>query len=522
MPSIPQSQPRPETTPLSPPPPGPQRRRSPRSYIGHAQLSLVEHALCPLDALTSLDGPLVHETHYWFSDVNRHRKRASVRVLCPEGLSPADEFYLWGLLSLTFLQPNPTVDLFATPYYCLRKLGCIDPESKGGGKNYDLFRNAIDRLCAVTYKNDAFFDPIRGEHRQVAFGFLSYSLPLDPKSSRAWRFSWDPIFFEYCSSVRGALLFDFATYRALDEASRRLFLLLKKIFWRSAESPDFDLRELAVHTLGFSPTHETWRLKQKLSRCIQALADARIIALPPGASRPQHLYAKRAKGQYAVRFLRGPHFDEPTPDAMTRELTDSPLCESLTTVGLDRPAIRRILAAYDSRLIAECADMTLAARERFGDEFFTKSAPAYFMDNLKEQAKGGRTIPDWWRTVRAEEERRRRQADSPSQPKDDRVEQEIEGIVFSGRIDRIRPTATEIGKAARIDDAVARYIEFVKSSVPRVRMMCASHIVRIERQVATSSTRVPPVVSTIVFTASLLTWTVASVLWKLKSATISA
>jgi phosphoglucosamine mutase len=50
---------------------------------------------------------------------------------------------------------------------------------------------------------------------------------------------------------------------------------------------------------------------------------------------------------------------------------------------------------------------------------------------------------------------------------DDRVEQEIEDIVFSGRIDRIRPTATEIGKAARIDDAVARYIEFVKSSVPR-------------------------------------------------------
>lgn len=50
---------------------------------------------------------------------------------------------------------------------------------------------------------------------------------------------------------------------------------------------------------------------------------------------------------------------------------------------------------------------------------------------------------------------------------DDRVEQEIEGIVFSGRIDRIRPTATEIGKASRIDDAVARYIEYVKSSAPR-------------------------------------------------------
>ena len=28
-----------------------------------------------------------------------------MRVACPEGLSPTDEFYLWGLLSLTFSQP---------------------------------------------------------------------------------------------------------------------------------------------------------------------------------------------------------------------------------------------------------------------------------------------------------------------------------------------------------------------------------------------------------------------------------
>lgn len=51
---------------------------------------------------------------------------------------------------------------------------------------------------------------------------------------------------------------------------------------------------------------------------------------------------------------------------------------------------------------------------------------------------------------------------------DDRVENEIEELVFTGRIDSIRPTATEIGKAMRIDDALGRYIEFVKSSVPRV------------------------------------------------------
>jgi len=50
---------------------------------------------------------------------------------------------------------------------------------------------------------------------------------------------------------------------------------------------------------------------------------------------------------------------------------------------------------------------------------------------------------------------------------DDKVEDQIEDLVFSGRIDSIRPTATEIGKAKRIDDALGRYIEFVKSSIPR-------------------------------------------------------
>jgi phosphoglucosamine mutase len=40
-------------------------------------------------------------------------------------------------------------------------------------------------------------------------------------------------------------------------------------------------------------------------------------------------------------------------------------------------------------------------------------------------------------------------------------------LVFSGKIEKIRPTAREIGKAVRIDDALGRYIEFAKSSFPR-------------------------------------------------------
>ncbi len=50
---------------------------------------------------------------------------------------------------------------------------------------------------------------------------------------------------------------------------------------------------------------------------------------------------------------------------------------------------------------------------------------------------------------------------------DDKIEYEIEGLVFSGEIENIRPTADEIGKAVRIDDALGRYIEFAKASFPR-------------------------------------------------------
>jgi phosphoglucosamine mutase len=49
----------------------------------------------------------------------------------------------------------------------------------------------------------------------------------------------------------------------------------------------------------------------------------------------------------------------------------------------------------------------------------------------------------------------------------DEVEKNMEDLIFSGAIDSIRPTAAEIGKAFRIDDAIGRYNEFVKSSIPR-------------------------------------------------------
>jgi len=49
----------------------------------------------------------------------------------------------------------------------------------------------------------------------------------------------------------------------------------------------------------------------------------------------------------------------------------------------------------------------------------------------------------------------------------DEIETQIENLISSGEIDHIRPTAHKVGKAFRIDDAVGRYIEFVKTSIPR-------------------------------------------------------
>jgi phosphoglucosamine mutase len=49
----------------------------------------------------------------------------------------------------------------------------------------------------------------------------------------------------------------------------------------------------------------------------------------------------------------------------------------------------------------------------------------------------------------------------------DEMELKIEDLVESGKIDSLRPIATEVGKAYRIDDAVGRYVVFLKSTFPK-------------------------------------------------------
>lgn len=352
--------------------------------------------------LNPFDLGKVHECSYFVQDKNRNLKKAHVRVACPFGLSPNDEFFLWGLLHLLFMQDDPSPEFSATPHFCLRQLGIVDATSDQG-KRYEVFRGAIRRLAGVVYTNDHFYDPVRGEHRDVAFGFLKYSLPLDPESSRAWRIVWDQQFFQFCHAMRGSFQFDLDTYASLDYASRRLFLFLKKLFWRS-DHAKVDLVHLGINILGFAPTIATYDLKVKVLRSMQKLFDLQILALPSDAHVLAESVHKRAKCRYDVHFQRGEYFTRPLQQNAKSTLSDSPAYELLKTIGFDDSAIRRIKRRYKPRMVQEWADITLAAKER---KIITKDPKAYFNYYIQRAARRASTAPDWWLELRKAEERRK-------------------------------------------------------------------------------------------------------------------
>lgn len=59
----------------------------------------------------------------------------------------------------------------------------------------------------------------------------------------------------------------------------------------------------------------------------------------------------------------------------------------------------------------------------------------------------------------------------------DALEAEIEDLIFSQKMAALRPTADEIGKATRIDDAKGRYIVFLKNTFPQKYTLDNFHIV---------------------------------------------
>jgi hypothetical protein len=379
---------------------GPQtKNKLSRGWTGLAQLSLVEHSLCPLDPDASLVDNLVHQSSYFFTDKHKHVREATARIVSPAGLSTSDEFYLWGLLALTFAQPEVDSELHATPHYCLRQLGVIDHHSRRGGVQYQQFEKTIERLSQVTYLNDRFFDPVRAEHRKVSFGFLSYSLPIDPGSSRAWRIAWDPIFFDIIRAAGGSFRFDLATYKELDPASRRLFLLLSKIFWRRPVSPRFDVRHLGVNVLGFSSSLTTADLKIKVWRCVECLTELQVV-------RPvekERLFRRHRRAVYSLVLEAGDYFAT-SPESPATPIA-SAFDELLMKLGFDESGARRLQRQYPATLLREWIDVTQAALEEFGRSYFRRSPQAHLVDNLKNAKAGKRTPPDWYHSVRRAEHR---------------------------------------------------------------------------------------------------------------------
>ena len=375
-------------------------RAKPKSN-GIGQLSLVEHALCPLDARKSLGKNTVFDTGYFYSNKQRQRRRADVQVFCPLGLSPKDEFYLWGLLALTLANPDYGDELFATRYYILRQLGVIGSSSKGG-RLFTELAAALDRLSVVSYRNSAFYDPVRAEHRKVSFGFFSYSIPGDEKSNRAWRIKWDPVFIELVKPIGGNLRFNLELYSRLDPATRRLFLFLSKIFVRCKTTPKLELNHLATEILGYSDSQSRRQLKQKVTRSIQKLSRFGVLA------EDSKQVFEEYNNRILIKLYRGPKFDALTSVPANIE---SPLVEILEKVGLDARTVRYTIKKYPSKLVSTWADITLAAKERFGMRFFHKSPTAFLLDNLKHASANQRTAPDWWHEIRKEEAKRQAKKD---------------------------------------------------------------------------------------------------------------
>lgn len=310
---------------------------------------------------------------------------------------------------MTISQPKPDGELYATPHYCLRQLGLIDEKSRRGGRQYQQFSDALRRLSLVSYENDAFYDPLRKEHRRVSFGFLSYSLPLEPQSSRAWRLVWDPLFFELVCPVGGNLIFDIDIYRSLDPATRRLFLLLSKISRRRSTTPRFELRHLCVDVLGFAASVENRDLRIKLKRCIEKLVDAGVVS-------DLEFNVRSKAGSSHILLRRGAYFQKPRGGTSALSIEDSALFEPLTQIGFDARRIRWLVKSFSVPMLREWADITLAAMLQKDRKFIRKSPQAYFVDNIKHAAAGTRTPPDWWHELKKRERDTSQRPRSPSSP----------------------------------------------------------------------------------------------------------
>ena len=242
-----------------------------------------------------------------------------------------------------------------------------------------------------------FYDPTRGEHRRVSFRFFSYSLPLDPESTRAWRIAWDSIFLQLVNAPAGHLRFDLAVYRELDPATRRLFLFVSKVLSRRKTIHAVSLHSLAVDLLGFSATLEPRKMRAKVVICLERLKAIDVLETA--------CITKSRRNNYFVRLSRGGYLTRKQRASAMPVNTESPLLESLCSIGFQQSDAARLMSRYPHRVLSEWADITQAAIESKGANFFRRTPMAYFVDSVKHAAAGNRTPPDWWHEMRRREKR---------------------------------------------------------------------------------------------------------------------
>ena len=403
---------------------------------GMSQVSLVETALCPLDYRPGES--LRHISEFIYYDSEKRRKVGKVTVKSPSGLSPTDELILYGLLAITFADSKPMMELSATPHFICRQLGLPI-----GGDHYKRLRESMRRLSEVTYQNSAWWDKPRGQHRELAFHFLSYDLPtdagldldVDEHGREPWTIFWDPLFFRLMNQSRGFIWFDFASYRALkNAAARRGFLLLQKIFHHREVSPQFDLRAFAVEQLGYSAELEMKSIRQKVKLLIRTWQEQGIVNAGVDA---EEFFIRKGPGKWSICLPRGPRFTKAVPRPWTRvnQPMNHPAYEILQRLEMGHQEIVEIFSRFSDQMIAVTqAAMTAESMVRQGKT--DETAKQIFLGRLSRiEGHGIEQVDDEAdRKSRIRYERRRQEAENDWETSRDSnadVNEEIERLTSS-------------------------------------------------------------------------------------------
>jgi hypothetical protein len=154
--------------------------------------------------------------------------------------------------------------------------------------------------------------------------------------------------------------------------------------------------DLTINGLGFSADRPLKKRKYDLTSCIRELLDHRVIELGRGQTDPHDLFLRRSKGCYVVVFYEGDYFRQVVAQRTTSRknaIFDDPLYEPLRRIGVDEPAVRRLMKAHTRSLIQKWIKITDAAMHDKPSGFpgFKVSPAAFLIDGVQND----RLPPDW-------------------------------------------------------------------------------------------------------------------------------